>query len=99
MADQIKLIDPKFKDSHDLDIDTKWTILKEKIIKIVDKIEPLKLIQSRKRNQFPWEDSELSRKRELRDHFFYLKSQNKNCEDSELYRKYRSEYQSLNRKK
>ena len=41
---------------------------KEKIIKIVDKIAPLKLIQPRKRDQFHWEESELSRKRELKDH-------------------------------
>ena len=61
------------------------------------------MIKIKAKEQFPWEDKQLTDKRKLRD-FFYFESKTESEiklkeENFSLYKMHRSEYQSLNRSK
>ena len=81
------------------DIDTMYSNLKNKIMKIVDEHAPNKKFKLKKKVLFPWLDKELREAKELRDYLYHLAHNSKLDEDLHNYKKYRAEYQSLNRAK
>ena len=85
IAQKIELLDLAFIDEP-IDVNTKWLQFKEKINQVVAPIKPIKL---KAKEQFPWEDKQLTEKRKIRDYYF---SQSRNSVENEM-------YQSMNRSK
>jgi hypothetical protein len=87
--------------NSDTDVDTIWTSLKNKTLKIMNDVAPIKIIKIKRVDQFPWRDKELSTVKMLRDFYYYesKKSSEFSVKFTELYKEYRTKFQSLNRSK
>ena len=83
--------------NHDVDII--WNNLKNKITIVIDEFAPKKNFKLKDKNNFPWYDKELREAKDIRDYFYYLSYDSKLDKDLLEYRKYRAEFQSLNRNK
>jgi hypothetical protein len=81
------------------DSDSNWNHIKQQIVTVINKYAPLKLKLLKNTNQFPWIDKELIIVQRLRDYHHVSWKKTQLASDHELYKEYRSLYQSLNRSK
>ena len=79
--------------------DTNWCYIKQRIVAVINKYAPLKLKLTKNAKQFPWIDKELIIVKKLHSHHHASWKMTQLATDHELYREYRSMYQSLNRSK
>ena len=86
-------------DCSTLGVNELWLQIKSLILDATNNIAPLKDIKLKKRDFFPWVDSELIELKQCRDHLFNLKQSTKSPNDLAKYKEYRTAYQSLNRNK
>jgi hypothetical protein len=81
------------------DVESNWTKIKLEINKIINKLALMKRKLLKNTNQFPWIDKELVVVQNIREFYYASFKKSMNVSELELYKEYRTLYQSLNRAK
>ena len=93
IKDHLKRLDFYFE-KNNTDVNEIWSGIDVEIKHILDAITPLKPIEIA-----PWDDEELSEKRKARDYYFFKQKNSDSQNEHSIFKKLKSEYQSLNRQK